>query len=91
MPGTMPGTYTFMLGSDDGSQLYIDATLVVDNNGVNLDCNAAHQAASSPHVIPHPMTCRACHLESPCWSLITALVTLPLFQTNVTCGRPVVW
>ena len=30
-----PGTYIFGLFSDDGSQLYIDGTLVVDNDGVH--------------------------------------------------------
>lgn len=30
---TTPGEYTFFLNSDDGSKLYIDAQLVVDNDG----------------------------------------------------------
>ena len=29
------GTYTFYLGSDDGSQLYVDGELVVDNDGLH--------------------------------------------------------
>lgn len=31
-----PGTYTFVLNSDDGSKLYINQNLVVDNDGVHL-------------------------------------------------------
>ncbi len=31
-----PGTYTFALNSDDGSKLYINQNLVVDNDGVHL-------------------------------------------------------
>lgn len=30
---TKPGDYTFYLSSSDGSQLYIDGALVVDNGG----------------------------------------------------------
>ena len=33
-------TYTFLLASDDGSQLYIDGKLVVDNGGA-VSCGAA--------------------------------------------------
>ena len=29
------GTYTFFVGSDDGSQLYVDGELVVDNDGLH--------------------------------------------------------
>ena len=31
----MPGVYVFELSSDDGSQLYIDRSLVVDNDGIH--------------------------------------------------------
>ena len=31
-----PGTYTFALHSDDGSKLYINRNLVVDNDGIHL-------------------------------------------------------
>lgn len=31
----MPGTYTFALNSDDGSKLYINQNLVVDNDGIH--------------------------------------------------------
>ena len=31
----MPGTYTFALNSDDGSKLYINRNLVVDNDGIH--------------------------------------------------------
>ena len=31
-----PGTYTFALNSDDGSKLYINQNLVVDNDGIHL-------------------------------------------------------
>ena len=30
-----PGRYTFYLLSDDGSKLYIDSTLVIDNDGIH--------------------------------------------------------
>ena len=33
MSGSLPGNYTFQLTSDDGSQLYLDNVLVIDNNG----------------------------------------------------------
>lgn len=32
---TTPGTYTFQLASDDGSRLYVDGTVVVDNDGLH--------------------------------------------------------
>lgn len=32
---TNPGTYTFYTNSDDGSRLYLDGTLVVDNDGLH--------------------------------------------------------
>ena len=31
------GTYTFVLGSDDGAQLHIDGKLIIDNDGVHED------------------------------------------------------
>ena len=32
---TIPGRYTFELSSDDGSQLYVNGSLVVDNDGIH--------------------------------------------------------
>ena len=34
LPGTSSATYTFVLDSDDGSQLYIDNNLLIDDDGV---------------------------------------------------------
>src|SRR5205085_5459808 len=35
------GTYTFTLSSDDGSNLYVDGALVVDNDGVHAPATIA--------------------------------------------------
>ncbi len=34
MPGTVATKWTFQLGSDDGSYLYIDGNVVIANGGV---------------------------------------------------------
>jgi len=47
LPGTAPGNYTFQLTSDDGSQLYLDNALVVNNNGA----------------LPHALALRCCHVS----------------------------
>lgn len=39
------GTYTFHLGSDDGSALYVDGQLVVDNDGLHNDKKKLHGSA----------------------------------------------
>ena len=36
MPGTVATKWTFQLGSDDGSYLYIDGNVVIANGGVLL-------------------------------------------------------
>jgi len=45
---TMPGDYSFMLASDDGSKLYIDGKTVVDNDGSHGVVMANGHAELSP-------------------------------------------
>jgi hypothetical protein len=56
-----------MLGSDDGSLLYLDDTLVVDNNGVNIGGKSVHDTGdfTHEHLLP--------------WQ--TQLTTLPVVPT----------
>ena len=46
MPGTASATYTFSIGSDDGSQLYIDGALLINNTGMTRDPAGCHVALS---------------------------------------------
>ena len=35
------GSYTFYTSSDEGARLYVDGTLLVDNNGIHIDAEAS--------------------------------------------------
>jgi hypothetical protein len=49
------GEYKFFLRSDDGSRLYIDDKLVIDNDGIH-DHNATKEAKLTLKAGPHPIT-----------------------------------
>ena len=60
VPGTANATYTFTLGSDDGSMLYIDGALVVNNTGT---VSWSFRLRSSTHV-PYTMAALAHPLQA---------------------------
>lgn len=64
-----PGMYTFSLLSDDGSKLYIDDQLVVDNDGVHapLEKNGAVELAGGLHRI------RVSYFQGPKWQVALVL------------------
>ena len=46
-------TYTFYVASDNGAQLYLDSTLLIDNSGTSISShythsNACHNIQSTP-------------------------------------------
>jgi hypothetical protein len=51
-----PGLYYFRLTSDDGSQFYVDDTLVIDNDGYHPPrmAKAAAQLTAGPHTLRVP-------------------------------------
>jgi hypothetical protein len=48
-----PGKYTFFLNSDDGSKLYIDDQLVIDNDGDHslLELSGEKELSAGPHKV----------------------------------------
>lgn len=66
---TNPGMYTFALLSDDGSKLYIDDQVVVDNDGVHapLEKNGSVELAGGLHRI------RVSYFQGPKWQVALVL------------------
>jgi hypothetical protein len=64
-----PGMYTFSLLSDDGSKLYIDDQVVVDNDGVHspVEKTGAAQLAGGLHSI------RVSYFQGPKWQVALVL------------------
>ncbi len=68
-----PGLYTFALLSDDGSKLYIDDQVVVDNDGVHapLEKNGSVELAGGLHRI------RVSYFQGPKWQVALVLKGAP--------------
>jgi hypothetical protein len=56
-----PGKYLFLLASDDGSKLYIDRKLVVDNDGVH----AIQTEIGTVNLKPGPHQIRVSYFQGP--------------------------
>ncbi len=64
-----PGKYNFALTSDDGSRLYIDGKLLIDNDGVH----AAQTITGSIHLEPRLHTIRISYFQGPKFQLALVL------------------
>lgn len=64
-----PGPYMFFLASDDGSKLYIDNHLLINNDGIHpvLEKSAATDLASGIHAI------RVSYFQGPRWNVALVL------------------
>ena len=64
-----PGPYMFFLASDDGSKLYIDDKLVIDNDGVHvlIEKSAATDLGAGIHTI------RVSYFQGPRWQVALVL------------------
>lgn len=68
-----PGKYTFALTSDDGSRLYIDDQLLIDNDGVH----AAQTATGSVTLGPRLHSIRITYFQGPKFELALKLAVSP--------------
>ena len=68
-----PGPYRFVLTSDDGSRLYIDGKLLIDNDGVH----APLAKSATIDLVPGPHSLRLPYFQGPKFQVALTLEVAP--------------